>query len=128
MSEKNFAKSTRRDFLGTATIATASALTGPVLSEATERHRHPSGGYQSGASDSWGQPGANGAGENRRLDKAGGHGDPKGGIFPTRAGAIRPIFPKTPANYGFTIIAKIKSGREESNTRIRKENRGRNSR
>ena len=25
-----------------------------------------------------------------------------------------PVFPKTPANYGFTIIAKVKPGREEA--------------
>jgi hypothetical protein len=38
---------------------------------------------------------------------------PKEGYFELRQGKYGPIFPKTPANYGFTIIAKIKAGREE---------------
>jgi hypothetical protein len=39
---------------------------------------------------------------------------PKGGYFPNRVeqGRYGPIFPKTPACYGFTIIAKIVSGTE----------------
>ena len=41
---------------------------------------------------------------------------PKGGFFPDKVekGRYGPIFPKTPANYGFTIIAKIKAGREDA--------------
>jgi hypothetical protein len=39
---------------------------------------------------------------------------PKGGYFDLEKGRYGPIFPKTPANYGFTIIAKIKAGREET--------------
>jgi hypothetical protein len=39
---------------------------------------------------------------------------PKGGYFPNRVeqGRYGPVFPKTPACYGFTIIAKIIPGRE----------------
>lgn len=41
---------------------------------------------------------------------------PKEGYFTNQAeqGRYGPIFPKTPACYGFTIIAKIKPGREEA--------------
>ncbi len=39
---------------------------------------------------------------------------PKEGYFKAEQGRYGPIFPKTPANYGFTIIAKIKTGREET--------------
>ena len=39
---------------------------------------------------------------------------PKEGYFELRQGKYGPIFPKTPANYGFTIIAKIKPGREQA--------------
>src|SRR6476646_8475738 len=39
---------------------------------------------------------------------------PKGGFFEEEQGRYGPIFPKTPACYGFTIIAKIKPGREET--------------
>ena len=40
---------------------------------------------------------------------------PKGGYFPEKVeqGRFGPIFPRTPLNYGFTIIAKIIPGREE---------------
>ena len=37
---------------------------------------------------------------------------PKEGYFKVEQGRYGPTFPKTPANYGFTIIAKIKPGRE----------------
>ena len=37
---------------------------------------------------------------------------PKEGFFKPEKGRYGPVFPKTPANYGFTIIAKIKPGRE----------------
>jgi hypothetical protein len=37
---------------------------------------------------------------------------PKEGFFKLEQGRYGPIYPKTPACYGFTIIAKIKPGRE----------------
>ena len=37
---------------------------------------------------------------------------PKEGYFKLEQGRYGPLYPKTPANYGFTIIAKIKPGRE----------------
>ena len=37
---------------------------------------------------------------------------PKEGATTLEQGRYGPIYPKTPANYGFTIIAKIKPGRE----------------
>jgi hypothetical protein len=41
---------------------------------------------------------------------------PKGGFFEdeVKQGRYGPIFPKTPACYGFSIIAKIIPGREEA--------------
>ena len=38
---------------------------------------------------------------------------PAAGYFKEERGRYGPTFPKTPANYGFTIIAKIKPGTEE---------------
>jgi len=38
---------------------------------------------------------------------------PKEGFFKKEDGRYGPIFPRTPACYGFTIIAKIKPGREQ---------------
>jgi len=39
---------------------------------------------------------------------------PKEGYFNKEEGRYGPIFPQTPANYGFTIIAKVKPGREDA--------------
>ena len=38
---------------------------------------------------------------------------PKEGYFKLQNGRYGPVYPKTPACYGFTIIAKIKPGSEE---------------
>lgn len=37
---------------------------------------------------------------------------PKEGYFVREDGPYGPLFPKTPANYGFSILAKVKAGRE----------------
>jgi hypothetical protein len=41
---------------------------------------------------------------------------PKGGFFEDRVeqGRYGPIFPKTPACYGFSVVAKVKPGREQA--------------
>jgi hypothetical protein len=39
---------------------------------------------------------------------------PKEGYFERVDGPYGPIFPKTPANYGFSVLAKVKPGREEA--------------
>jgi hypothetical protein len=39
---------------------------------------------------------------------------PKEGYFVKEEGRFGPTFPQTPANYGFTVIAKVKPGREEA--------------
>ncbi len=39
---------------------------------------------------------------------------PKEGYFKLQNGRYGPLYPKSPACYGFTIIAKIKPGREET--------------
>ena len=43
---------------------------------------------------------------------------PKGGFFQDKVeqGRYGPIFPKTPASYGFSILAKIIPGREEKSS------------
>ena len=39
---------------------------------------------------------------------------PKEGYFTREQGRYGPIFPKTPACYGFSVVAKIKPGREQA--------------
>jgi hypothetical protein len=38
---------------------------------------------------------------------------PKEGYFERTEGPYGPVFPKTPANYGFSLLARIKPGRED---------------
>jgi hypothetical protein len=39
---------------------------------------------------------------------------PREGYFELERGRFGPVFPRTPACYGFSIIAKVKEGREEA--------------
>src|SRR4030095_2566941 len=39
---------------------------------------------------------------------------PKEGYFKLEQGRYGPLYPRTPANHGFTIIAKVKRGREQA--------------
>ena len=39
---------------------------------------------------------------------------PKEGYFERVEGSHGPLFPKTPANYGFSVMAKVKPGREQA--------------
>ena len=42
-----------------------------------------------------------------------GDGHPAGGLLHEERGRYGPVFPRTPACYGFSIIAKVKEGRED---------------
>lgn len=39
---------------------------------------------------------------------------PKEGYFKLEQGRYGPVYPKTPSNYGFTIIAKVRPGKEQA--------------
>ena len=39
---------------------------------------------------------------------------PKEGFFKHEPGRYGPVFPRTPANYGFSVVAKVKPGREQA--------------
>ena len=116
MSKDQFGGSTRRAFLGTATVATAAAsLTGPTAAAEQSADRVNPGGTiklaeanvdlseqlaaRAKAGD-WTKPAAMAI--------------PKEGYFKLEQGRYGPIYPKTPAYYGFTIIAKIIPGREDA--------------
>ena len=113
MNEK-LGATTRRAFLGTATVATAASLTGPTAGADQSADRGNPGGTIKLAEANVDVP--------EQLAARAKAGDwtkpaamalPKEGYFQLEQGRYGPIFPKTPANYGFTIIAKIKPGREE---------------
>src|SRR5580658_5295403 len=112
MSQDQFGKTTRRTFLGTATVATAASLTAPVAVEAQ-------GADHAVGTTKLAQANADVPTQLMSRAKAGdwtkpaAMAIPKEGYFELEKGRYGPIYPKTPANYGFTIIAKIKPGREE---------------
>jgi hypothetical protein len=39
---------------------------------------------------------------------------PKEGFFKHERGRYGPVFPRTPANYGFSVVAKVKAGQEQA--------------
>jgi hypothetical protein len=112
MSHDQIGKTSRRDFLGTATAATALTLgaspdaeaqTAPVKSDELQVAQLTTGqGVQptATAAPDWTKPAAMAI--------------PKEGYFKLEQGRYGPIFPRTPANYGFTVIAKVKPGRENA--------------
>jgi len=116
MSNEQFGKTTRRAFIGTATVATAAAsLTGPPAGADQSAARVNPAGTMKLAEANMDVP--------EELTSRAKAGDwtkpaamaiPKDGYFKLEQGRYGPVYPKTPANYGFTIIAKIKPGREEA--------------
>ena len=111
MSKDNPISDTRRGFLGAATVATAAAavsLTAPraansqqsqefkVAQKAPEPANAPT--TPSARPGDWSRPAAMAI--------------PKGGAFKQEQGRYGQIYPRTPANYGFSILAKVKPGRE----------------
>lgn len=54
------------------------------------------------------------AGQDRDWTKPAAMAIPKEGYFELQQGRYGPIYPQTPACYGFSIIAKVKPGREEA--------------
>src|SRR5882724_6137209 len=112
MSHDQFGKTTRRDFLGTATAATALTLGAPQGSEA-QAAPIKSDELQV-AQLTTGQSVQPTVTSTPDWTKPAAMAIPKEGYFKVEQGRYGPIFPKTPANYGFTIIAKIKPGREEA--------------
>ena len=117
MSQDRFGEATRRAFLGTATVATAAAatLTAPVAGGAQAADPgHPA------ATTKLAEANADVPTQLMERAKAGdwtkpaAMAIPKEGYFTLEQGRYGPLFPKTPANYGFTLIAKVKPGREET--------------
>ena len=102
---------TRRGFLGTATVATAATMAIPPASQA----QTPSGPFvltQSEPAKDTAAP--NAPARPRDWTQPAAMAIPKEGYFKYEQGRYGPLYPRTPANYGFTIIAKIKPGREET--------------
>jgi hypothetical protein len=120
MSKEKLGATTRRAFLGTATAATAASLTGPTADADQRTDRvNPAGTIKLAEAN---------ADVPEQLSERAKAGDwtkhaamsiPKEGYFKVEQGRYGPIF-RTPANYGFTIIAKIKPGRERRSAHTEK--------
>ena len=113
MSHDQIGKTTRRDFLGTATAATALTLgaspgageqTAPFKSDELQVAQLTTTGQSV-------QPAATGTPD---WTKPAAMAIPKEGYFKLEQGRYGPIYPRSPANYGFTVIAKVKPGREDA--------------
>jgi hypothetical protein len=111
MSNEPVGNTTRRGFLGTATAATALTLTAPSASEAQAVKSVDEIKMAQLTAASPPQPAATTTGD---WTKPAAMAIPKEGYFKLEQGRYGPVFPKTPANYGFTIIAKVKPGREQT--------------
>ena len=113
MAETPFGTTTRRSFIGTASAATAATtLAGSPVTEA----QGASGGTanQTQLAQLNARPATSSEAPSHPGDwtKPAAMAIPKEGYFQQEQGRYGPIFPRTPANYGFTIIAKIKAGKE----------------
>jgi hypothetical protein len=111
MSNDPQGSATRRGFLGTATAATALTLTAPPAAEAQAVAKSADEIQMAQLTTASTPPPA--ASSTRDWTKPAAMAIPKEGYFTLEQGRYGPLFPRTPANYGFTIIAKIKPGREE---------------
>ena len=112
MSQDDLGGSTRRAFLGSATAATA--LT--VASSASAEQAPMAGATPDPTRMAQLKTGATAASAavapTSDWTKPAAMAIPKEGYFQLEQGRYGPIFPRTPANYGFTVIAKIKPGKE----------------
>jgi hypothetical protein len=113
MSNETPVSTTRRGFLGTATAATALSLTTPPAAEAqvASRSADQIKTAQLTTTGQTVQPVATGTGD---WTKPAAMAIPKEGYFKLEQGRYGPIYPRTPANYGFTVIVKVKPGREQA--------------
>jgi hypothetical protein len=116
MSQDQSPTATRRGFLGAATVATAGAaiLTAPVQSDAQSAQNTSADEVKVAqlTTSTSAQPAA--APSTGDWTKPTAMAIPKEGYFKLEQGRFGPIYPRTPANYGFTIIAKVKPGREQA--------------
>lgn len=116
MSQDQSGSTTRRSFLGAASAVTVASLASPTIAEGLQSGSAPGASGKAGAVAQSGPPPSEVAPSSSDWTKPAAMAIPKGGFFPDKVeqGRYGPIFPKTPANYGFTVIAKVKPGREQA--------------
>jgi hypothetical protein len=103
---------TRRSFLGAATVATAATaatLTAPPIAQGQQANEIK---LAQKAPETKSSPPVATAAKEGDWSKPAAMAIPKGGAFKQEQGRYGLIYPRTPANYGFSILAKVKPGRE----------------
>jgi hypothetical protein len=114
MTKEKSSTTTRREFLGAATV-TAAALATPTIGQAKEmsgpQEQLPEFQVAQTTMDTISAPAVPAAEGDWSRPQA--MALPKEGYFKLEQGRFGPIYPRTPANYGFTIIAKVKPDREQ---------------
>ena len=112
MSQDQFSGATRRGFLGTATVATATILT--TSAESQVQSAPGKAANETKVSQLTTPANAQPVPATKEQDwsKPAAMSIPKEGYFTLEQGRYGPVYPRTPANYGFTVIAKVKPGRE----------------
>src|SRR4051812_35201064 len=113
MSKETAGNTTRRGFLGTATAAAALAIAARPGADAQAASLRV-GGIQMAEATTTEQGAAPAAAASADWTKPAAMALPKEGYFKLEQGRYGPTFPRTPANYGFTVIAKVKPGREQA--------------
>src|SRR3954451_23432236 len=113
MSHDQIGNTTRRGFLGTATAVTAVTI-GASSGADAQRAPSKSDDVQAAQLTTTGQGAQPPATATPDWTKPAAMAIPKEGYFKLEQGRYGPVFPRTPANYGFTVIAKVKPGREQA--------------
>ncbi len=103
------ASTTRREFLGAATVVSAAAAATLTSAEAQQPLE-----LKMAQKAPVAQPSAVLASAPRQGDwsKPAAMAIPKGGAFKQEQGRYGLVYPRTPANYGFSVMAKVKPGRD----------------
>jgi hypothetical protein len=115
MSKEQPGATTRRAFLGTATVATAASLSVPMAgADQSAEQVNPAGTVKLAEANVDAAEQAAARAKAGDWTKPAALAIPKGGYFKLEQGRYGPIFPKTPACYGFSVIAKVIPGREDA--------------
>ena len=114
MSQDQSTSTTCRSFLGAATVATAA--TAATLTASPIAQGEPADKIRMAQTPTGAKPTPPAAPKSKQGDwsKPAAMAIPKGGAFKQEQGRYGLIYPRTPANYGFSIIAKIIPGREQA--------------
>jgi hypothetical protein len=103
---------TRRGFLGAATVVTATTAATLTASPIAQGQQANEIKMVQKVSETKPSPPAASVAKQGDWSKPAAMAIPKGGAFKQEQGRYGLIYPQTPANYGFSILVKVKPGRE----------------